>query len=487
MEVEVGGEVSGGAIENRISKAIRARIRNFRDQADSITLENVRRIIEKDLGMEAFSLDAHKKIIKKYLEKCLDVSEEVSTFEDPAGDVNIVLEISKAPKDHTSMHENKVNDTSSLVNGVDGHETDKSIDVKTKGVVNEAKIKRAIEQKASYFRDNSEKLSLVEVRRLLERDLGLEKNALDPHKKFISQQLDEVLLPPEASKKHVLAAKKCSEKDTSFSKLRGSKKASRRSGSEDLSSSDASGSENEKNDQVKGKSKKRTLKNTRASDPRKKPKNTPKSRKVSTNGKQKKSLEEEDSDQSPEEAESHSSEEETVKSKKATPVQAYGKTVERLKSVIKSCGLGIPPTVYKRVKQAPEDKRESCLIKELKDILGKEGLSTNPSEKEVMAVRRKKEKAKELEGIDLSNIVSSTRRRSTTSFVGTPKPEIPLGSDEDEEEEEEEDDEEEEDEEEEDDEGDERNEKEEEEEDDESDKENNSSEAESEAEDEESD
>lgn len=33
------------------------------------------------------------------------------------------------------------------------------------------------------------------------------------------------------------------------------------------------------------------------------------------------------------------------------------------------------------MKQAPESKRESFLIKELEDILRKEGLSTNPSEK----------------------------------------------------------------------------------------------------------
>ena len=41
----------------------------------------------------------------------------------------------------------------------------------------------------------------------------------------------------------------------------------------------------------------------------------------------------------------------------------------------------IPPSVYKRVKQAPESKREARLIKELEEILEREGLSTNPSEK----------------------------------------------------------------------------------------------------------
>eukprot|EP00262_Sarcandra_glabra_P016063 TRINITY_DN5097_c0_g2_i1.p1 TRINITY_DN5097_c0_g2~~TRINITY_DN5097_c0_g2_i1.p1 ORF type:complete len:189 (-),score=52.51 TRINITY_DN5097_c0_g2_i1:295-861(-) len=117
--------------------------------------------------------------------------------------------------------------------------------------------------------------------------------------------------------------------------------------------------------------------------------------------------------------------------KKEISSQAYGKRVEQLKSIIKSCGMSIPPTVYKRVKQAPESKREAYLIKELEDILGKEGLSTNPSEKEIKAVRKEKERAKELEGIDMSNIVSSSRRRSTSNFLIPPKPSKPIESDDD--------------------------------------------------------
>lgn len=48
---------------------------------------------------------------------------------------------------------------------------------------------------------------------------------------------------------------------------------------------------------------------------------------------------------------------------------------------------------------------------------------------EIKEVRKKKERAKELEGIDTSNIVSSTRRRSTTSFVAPPKPKMPVEND----------------------------------------------------------
>lgn len=94
--------------------------------------------------------------------------------------------------------------------------------------------------------------------------------------------------------------------------------------------------------------------------------------------------------------------------KKEVSTPAYGKRVEHLKAVIKSCGMrfdflppflsldvslltdlftwfifchSIPPSIYKKVKQVPENKREAQLIKELEGILSKEGLSSNPSEK----------------------------------------------------------------------------------------------------------
>ncbi|GJX89824.1 retrotransposon protein, putative, ty1-copia subclass [Tanacetum coccineum] len=49
--------------------------------------------------------------------------------------------------------------------------------------------------------------------------------------------------------------------------------------------------------------------------------------------------------------------------------------------------MSVAPTVYKKAKQAPEEKREALLIKELQQLLSKEDLSTNPSEK---AVKKKK-------------------------------------------------------------------------------------------------
>lgn len=55
----------------------------------------------------------------------------------------------------------------------------------------------------------------------------------------------------------------------------------------------------------------------------------------------------------------------------------------------------------------------------------------------IKEVKKKKERAKELEGIDMSNVVSSTRRRSTFNFIMSPKPKAPVESEEDEEDKEE--------------------------------------------------
>jgi hypothetical protein len=39
----------------------------------------------------------------------------------------------------------------------------------------------------------------------------------------------------------------------------------------------------------------------------------------------------------------------------------------------------VPPNIYKKAKQAPQEKREAMLIEELEQILAKEGLSSDPS------------------------------------------------------------------------------------------------------------
>lgn len=47
-------------------------------------------------------------------------------------------------------------------------------------------------------------------------------------------------------------------------------------------------------------------------------------------------------------------------------------------------------------------------------------------------MKKRKDRARELEGIDTSNIMSSSHRRTTSSYVPPPKPKIPIDSEDEE-------------------------------------------------------
>ncbi|XP_057505097.1 KNR4/SMI1 homolog isoform X2 [Actinidia eriantha] len=292
--------------------------------------------------------------------------------------------------------------------------------VEKKKIPTESTIKEAVKKRASYLKANSDKITMAGVRLLLAEDLELDKDTLYPFKKFISQQVDEVLKSPKFSEPASGVKKKNTAKN---SHSNASKKLS---GEE---SSDSLNSESEI-EEVKSTKKNVSKRKIRKSEEPRKRKRPAKETKESSKKRIKLAETSEENGEAggcaSEDDQSHSSAEKPVKmQKKEVATPAYGKRVEHLKSVIKSCGMSVPPAVYKRVKQVSENKREAFLIKELEEILSKEGMSTDPSEK----VRKRKDRAKELEGIDMSNIVSSTRRRSTTSFVATPKPKIPVESD----------------------------------------------------------
>ncbi|XP_076900291.1 uncharacterized protein LOC143554412 [Bidens hawaiensis] len=369
-------------IESRIKQAMSSRLQHFKDQADSLTFEGVRRVLEKDLALDTYALDSHKKFVKQLLEKFLSGAEEEPN--DSKGQTKVEEE---------SVKEAKVEDSSAA--DLVSPKSETQDDVKDK-IPSEDMITKAIWNKATYFRSKSEELTLVGVRRLLEEDLELEKFSLDSFKKLISKQLDEVL------------------------------------NSENNKDADSSPSHSENEDikEVKPKKKvavKEKVKKSEETKKRKKPvQETEQPKKKKIKKPEKLSVEKNDvQDQSSDESSGGN----TVKKEVVAPV--YGKKVERLKSIIKACGMTVAPTVYKKAKQAPENKREAVLIKELEEILSKEGLSANPSEKEIKDVKRRKERAKELEGIDTSNIVSGSRRRSTAFFPPPPppKPKEPVESD----------------------------------------------------------
>uniref|UniRef100_A0A0E0J2U0 DEK-C domain-containing protein n=1 Tax=Oryza nivara TaxID=4536 RepID=A0A0E0J2U0_ORYNI len=433
MEPDAAAAAAAGEREAEIEKAFRVRLPDFRKQADSLTLEGVRRALEKDMGLEKHSLDAHKKFIKQCVDKVFSGSDDDNMN-------NNAPEKDEAKDDRSSKEESEdaqpTSDSNKISSNADepvakSSETDRDQegdkDHSSGSDISEATIKNAIVKRASYFRENSETITLQGVRRTLEEDLKLQKKALDAYKSFISTELDNILQEPANGTKKT--SKTESHKDSGQKTSKNSKRARQDSDTSEINDSHCERGDSDedarpkKKKAEKGKAVKRQKKTTVE-----KQLSNSKAKKVA-----KKDLDKSKERSGSEEDNSNSSAQEDNK-KKRQVAPAYGKRVERLKSIIKSCGMSIAPTVYRKAKMAPESKREACLIKELEDILEKEGLSTNPSEKEIKAVKKKKERAKELEGIDMSNIITSSRRRSTSNFIPLPTPKIVADSDEDDEE-----------------------------------------------------
>ncbi|KAK6144994.1 hypothetical protein DH2020_021814 [Rehmannia glutinosa] len=383
MAEEEGEELG---IEQQLERAVCARLQHFKDQADSLTLESVRRLLEKDLGLEKFALDAHKRFIRQYLEKKMedaDDSKSRTSTENVDKDVNSSKEATMSPKQHETKNDSKKPSTGDEEimedSPIMGVLTPKS-EVGTQGSsLSESSIKKAIWERADHFQANSENITLAGVRRLLEEDLGLEKNTLDPFKKFISQQIDQVLNPPKGAKSVKDVKKKASE-NLKTKKL---KKVSSEEGS------DSSHSESDEME-VKVKSRKETAsrKNIKKVDQPKKRKisrvsdqdiSGKKQNKLAKRQKEEETNNDEDGSLSEDGQSQSSAEKPAQRKEKLAP--GYGKQVENLKSIIKACGMSVAPSIYKKAKQVPEEKREAFIVKELEGILSREGLSKNPSEK----------------------------------------------------------------------------------------------------------
>ncbi|OAY81624.1 hypothetical protein ACMD2_25556 [Ananas comosus] len=436
--MEEGAKKAKGEAEEEIARAMRARVSHFKEQADSLTLEGVRRILEKDLGKEAFSLDVHKRFIKKCLDECFYGAEDEKLSETSgkvkATAAQTVKEGSEALqlKTDSSGLEEKIDGSSALDGNVPAeHESGNSQAAEFHGL-NEDVVKKALKKRTTYIRDNLERITLQEVRRILEDDLKLKKKALDAYKSFISKELDELIQSCEGVVESTngvkKSSKKCSQNVDEEDTSKGRKRVHQESDSSDVDDTHSADEELDNEKRLKKEAQK--IKVSTKGIKRQKPAEKDLDRSL-----------EEDGRNSSEDGHSHSSTEEKVKNKREKATQVYGKQVEHLKLIIKSCGMSVPPSVYKRVKQAPESKREEYLIKELEEMLEKEGLSSNPTEKEIKAVKKRKERARELEGIDLSNIVTSSRRRSSINYIPLPKPRIEVESDDDEEEEDEDEDE----------------------------------------------
>ncbi|KAG6650245.1 glutamic acid-rich protein-like isoform X1 [Carya illinoinensis] len=420
-------------IESQIKGAMRSCVAQFKEQADSLTFEGARRLLEKYLGLETYALDVHKRLVKQYLLECLDGADSDNALKTSGdmGEKSVTREVADSSEGLHSKKDVKDSEDSPVMGLLTRHKTTKagceeSKASENKEVPSESTIKKAVRKRASYVKANSMKITMAELRRLLEKDLELEEYTLDSHKKFISQQLDDVLQSHEFSEE-----KPASNLKKDLKKKYDGKASNRVSSEESSDSSDSKDDEEE--EEVKPRKKNVPKGKMHNSDVKKR--GRPSKETNISSGKRRKAVktiskenfDAKDGGNVSEDGQSESSEEKPVK-KKDISNPAYGKQVEHLKSVIKSCGMSVPPSIYKKVKQVPENKREAHLIKELEEILSKEGLSANPLEKEIKEVRKKKERAKELEGIDMSNIVQSSRRRSTDSFVAPPKPKVPVES-----------------------------------------------------------
>ncbi|KAL2539695.1 Histone chaperone domain CHZ [Abeliophyllum distichum] len=424
-------------IQAKIEVAVRSRLQHFKDQANSLTLESVRRLLEKDLGLEKHVLDVHKRFIRQYLEKQMEDADDDNskrTVENMEKDAHLSeKDVRESPKEHKTEKDPKEasnGDVETLEDSpVMGLLNSKSEVDNQSSVISESRIKKAIWDRADHFMANSEKITLAGVRRLLEEDLGLDKNTLDPFKKLISEQIDQVLNSNRVSKNANLVKKKSSEN-------------SQNKTSEKISSETGFDSSDGESDKVKDRVKSRNQAAPRAKDKKsdglKKRKRSTKDSDSNVSGKNQsmraKRPKEEDIDSDndgsvSEEGQSQSSVGKPAKRKEqSTP--GYGKQADHLRTIIKSCGMSVAPSVYKKVKQVPDNKREAFLVKELEGILKREGLSSNPTDKEIKDCRKRKERAKELEGIDMSNIISSSRRRSRSSYM-VPKSKIETEGDKD--------------------------------------------------------
>ncbi|MCO5561048.1 hypothetical protein L7F22_014669 [Adiantum nelumboides] len=303
-------------------------------------------------------------------------------------------------------------------------------------------LQSAVSSRASHIRKEAETITMASVRRLLESDLGLDKSALDVHKVFIRQLVDEVLLSSENAEgqdeEAAVSEEAPKRKKSSGKKAREGTKlpSDTKKDYEDLHEDnhvEAPKRKKPKKEKVKeekpyskeqdedGGGSHAELSEERVSQELPKDK-VFKSKIEKDEDEIKENVEDRGGSQSEMSEESDVSERKPKKASAKTasvkPVQ--NRKLEHLKKIIKACGLTIPPQIYKRAKQQPEEKQDNFLIKELEGILSRHGLSSDPSEKEIKSAKRKIAREKDLEGIDSTNIILEPRGRRATSQLFAP-------------------------------------------------------------------
>lgn len=338
-----------------IAAAVSRRIAESRQQVETITMRQLRRLLEKDMGLPEFALDTEKTLIKAAVEKAL-------------------LEDMGQP--HEAAGEGDEEEDASVRGGLDervAREEEPKSKLSAQGSAHGASRAKVQKGPQTEDEDGDEK---PESRKRTALSVGRDTDNGPEKKRRVKQGAEDDDLE--------------TEEDKNADGTRNAQRLAANGGHEDDGiAGEAEEEEEDEEDYLAHKAR---------------------------------AEEEGESD----EQGSAGSEEESERKRRKPAVKQKSRTkavpttsarpadsrrVEQLKEVIQACGMKIAPQVYRRAKQAPEEKRDGVLVRELEAILEKEGLSSRPSEKEIKATKRRLQKRKELEGIDLSNIVDQPRGR----------------------------------------------------------------------------
>lgn len=101
--------------------------------------------------------------------------------------------------------------------------------------------------------------------------------------------------------------------------------------------------------------------------------------------------------------------------KKEEGLPSHG-SVGHLRQLLRAASITIPPNVYVRAKAMAAEggaSEQELVVFALREILASEGLSVNSTPAELARVARKRELAKDMEGVDTANVIEGSRRRGT--------------------------------------------------------------------------
>eukprot|EP00850_Spirogloea_muscicola_P004422 SM000019S04966 [mRNA] locus=s19:241141:242875:- [translate_table: standard] len=284
-----------------------------------------------------------------------------------------------------------------------------------------ANVRAAVLRRSADLRRQKESLTLKTVRRLLEDDLGLPVGGLDAHKQLVGELVDQILAkqePREEAQVGQVEPEAAEEGDvgTRGSEVGEDAEPAVGSAGVDVTEAELDATEAEIVERIgEDNDEDEDEEEDEAAAPMRRRRRRQKEGELSS--RKQVPMKRKASDVSKETGKRRQAPQPKAKPP-AAPRAAYGHEVERLKGLLQSAGMKISPAVYSRVKRADKAERESVLEAELVQLLAKEGLSADASEKDLKRVKKRLDTAKELEGIDTSNIIDEPRGRRRGTSAG---------------------------------------------------------------------